>query len=104
LLLLQPQLVAAHGYPSESHVVRTEDGYLLTLHRIPGGRLHQGPSGGASGRPVVFLQHGLLASSADWVLTGPGKSLGKYCLQFKTQRTKASNALKINKEKRRGTF
>nr|CAD7419431.1 unnamed protein product [Timema poppensis] len=28
------------------------------------------------GRPVVFLQHGVLASSLDWVLTGPEKSLG----------------------------
>lgn len=73
----QPQLVSLHGYPSESHVVVTEDGYLLTLHRIPGGRNHRGPSGGAAARPVVFLQHGLLASSADWVLTGPGKSLGR---------------------------
>lgn len=73
--LTTPQLVALHGYPSESHVVGTGDGYLLTLHRIPGGRGHRGPSGGAAARPVVFLQHGLLASSADWVLTGPGKSL-----------------------------
>lgn len=74
--------MALHGYPSESHVAVTEDGYLLTLHRIPGGRRQgrhsdPGPSGGATARPVVFLQHGLLASSADWVLTGPGKSLGK---------------------------
>nr|CAD7405910.1 unnamed protein product [Timema cristinae] len=28
------------------------------------------------GRPVVFLQHGVLASSLDWVLTGPEKALG----------------------------
>ncbi|XP_063240307.1 lipase 3-like [Bacillus rossius redtenbacheri] len=27
-------------------------------------------------RPVVLLQHGVLASSLDWVLTGPGKALG----------------------------
>ena len=26
-------------------------------------------------RPVVFLQHGLMASSADWVLSGPGHAL-----------------------------
>lgn len=30
------------GYPFEEHVVRTEDGYLLVLHRIPGGRTGAG--------------------------------------------------------------
>ncbi|PNF43069.1 hypothetical protein B7P43_G02712 [Cryptotermes secundus] len=29
-----------------------------------------------SGKPAVFLQHGVLASSLDWVLTGPHKALG----------------------------
>ena len=28
-------------------------------------------------REVVFLQHGLLCSSADWVLATPSKALGK---------------------------
>ena len=27
-------------------------------------------------RPVVYLQHGLLCSSADWVIAIPEKSLG----------------------------
>ena len=30
----------------------------------------------AEERPVVFLQHGLLCSSADWVVATPTKGLG----------------------------
>ncbi|XP_037027397.1 lipase 3-like isoform X2 [Bradysia coprophila] len=70
------EIAARHGYPCEAHVVITEDGYLLTIHRIPCGRIgceHVGKRG--SGQPV-FLQHGLLSSSADWLLSGPEKALG----------------------------
>ncbi|KAF2359429.1 AB-hydrolase lipase domain [Trinorchestia longiramus] len=34
-----PGLILAHGYPAEVHHVKTEDGYILELHRIPGPRL-----------------------------------------------------------------
>ena len=44
----------------------TKDGYILTLHRIPS---YEAPP------RVVFLQHGLMSSSADWVLTGPDHAL-----------------------------
>lgn len=60
------EIIRREGYPSEAHVVLTEDGYLLTLHRIPG----------KMNSPPVLLQHGLLGSSADWVLSGPKKALG----------------------------
>eukprot|EP00092_Neocalanus_flemingeri_P040675 GFUD01044286.1.p1 GENE.GFUD01044286.1~~GFUD01044286.1.p1 ORF type:complete len:433 (+),score=113.78 GFUD01044286.1:321-1619(+) len=65
------EMIIDAGYPSETHTVVTDDGYILTLHRIPhdvGGTYNRT-------RPVVFLQHGLLSSSADWVVTGPGKAL-----------------------------
>ncbi|KAJ8962629.1 hypothetical protein NQ318_001022 [Aromia moschata] len=42
-----PQIISRHGYPSESHTVATEDGYLLTLHRIPGTK--NGKRGRSSG-------------------------------------------------------
>ncbi|XP_025265045.1 lipase 3-like isoform X2 [Camponotus floridanus] len=57
-------MVRKAGYPVESHVVMTEDGYFLTLHRIPGGN---------DSLPVL-LQHGGLCSSADWVVLGKGKA------------------------------
>ena len=28
-----PEMIAIEGYPAETHVVQTTDGYLLTLHR-----------------------------------------------------------------------
>uniref|UniRef100_A0A1L8DPY1 Lipase n=2 Tax=Nyssomyia neivai TaxID=330878 RepID=A0A1L8DPY1_9DIPT len=67
-------LIKCYGYPVESHEVETSDGYLLTLHRIPHGRNLEEKS--SSKKPVVFLQHGLLTSSAEWVVTGPEKALG----------------------------
>jgi len=59
-------MIRKAGYPVETHVVTTEDGYLLTLHRIPGG----------NGSLPVLLQHSLLATSAVWVILGKEKALG----------------------------
>ncbi|XP_025265031.1 LOW QUALITY PROTEIN: lipase 3 [Camponotus floridanus] len=58
-------MIRKAGYPAESHVIMTEDGYLLTLHHIPGGN---------NSLPVL-LQHGFYCSSADWVVLGKGKAL-----------------------------
>lgn len=55
-----PQIIRRHGYASETHVVEGKGGYLLKVHRIPG----------RNGAQPVYLQHGLLGSSADWVLNG----------------------------------
>ncbi|XP_011296940.1 lipase 3 isoform X2 [Fopius arisanus] len=66
-----PQLISKYGYSVETHWVKTEDGYLLALHRIPGGKKYPAKPG----KPVVLLQHGILASSAIWVLAGPSKGL-----------------------------
>ena len=62
------EMVAEAGYPVETHIVPTDDGYLLSVHRIPRGRLSDNEGDRVeSPRPTVFLQHGLLSSSADWV-------------------------------------
>ena len=70
--LTTPEIVVRHGYPAETHTVQTKDGYLLNLHRIPCGRAGCGDGV----RQPVFLQHGILASSADWILSGPEKGIG----------------------------
>nr|XP_012138723.1 PREDICTED: lipase 3-like isoform X2 [Megachile rotundata] len=59
------QLIRKEGYPVEAHVTETKDGYILTMHRIPG----------KPGAPAIFLQHGLLGSSADWIILGKDKAL-----------------------------
>ncbi|CAH2055793.1 unnamed protein product, partial [Iphiclides podalirius] len=67
-----PQLIALHGYTSESHTIVTDDGYILTMHRIPhAGNVTVAPVP----RKTALLHHGLLGSSADWVIPGPGKGL-----------------------------
>ncbi|XP_018504875.2 triacylglycerol lipase 2 isoform X2 [Pyrus x bretschneideri] len=51
--------------------VTTQDGYILSMQRIPAGK-----SGGLSGKRVpVLLQHGLLMDGITWVLLRPGQSL-----------------------------
>ncbi|KAH8320927.1 hypothetical protein KR067_012370 [Drosophila pandora] len=64
-------IVEGHGYPIEEHSVQTSDGYILTMHRIP----YSKNTGKDGPRPVVFLMHGLLCSSSDWVLAGPHAGL-----------------------------
>ncbi|XP_055952419.1 gastric triacylglycerol lipase-like [Argiope bruennichi] len=68
------QLISSKGYPVEDHVVQTEDGFLLSVQHIPHGKKgcdrHQGS------KEVVFLQHGLLSASSDWVINFPNESLG----------------------------
>lgn len=58
----------------EVHHVTTSDGYILGMHRIPHGRDQNNDPN--VDRPIVFVMHGLLSSSADFVLMGPGCGLG----------------------------
>ncbi|PSN56926.1 Lipase 3 [Blattella germanica] len=43
------------------------------MHRITGSPKFNSTT---KKKPVVFLQHGLFSTSADWIILGPGKSLG----------------------------
>ncbi|GLV35380.1 uncharacterized protein CBL_01470 [Carabus blaptoides fortunei] len=78
-VLSVPGLISKYGYPVEVHSVTTEDGYILSLHRIPHGK-----SGPSHNRPVVYILHGFLSNSAEAVLSGPENALGIY--QYTPQR------------------
>lgn len=85
------KIIQRHHYPCEGHEVRTEDNYLLTLHRIPRGRdpdadwpsqhldddenILKATIPSPKKKSPVYLQHGILGSSADWIIHGPEKSL-----------------------------
>ena len=58
-------LAKSKGYPAEAHDVVTQDGYILTVHRLPN-----------PNKPVVFLQHGLLDASSSFVINFQNQSLG----------------------------
>ena len=70
----QTQIIAYRGYPSEIHHVTTDDGYILELHRIPRGQNEAADP--SVKKRAVFLQHGLLGTSADWVINFTNNSLG----------------------------
>ena len=63
------------GYPVEVYHTTTDDGYGLEMHRIPYGR-SPGSGPGEGHKTPIYLQHGLLGSSVDWLITGPGEALG----------------------------
>jgi len=69
------QLITEKGYPCQQMDVTTSDGYILTIQRIPYGAKSPGNKQTA-GKPVAYLQHGLLDSSATWVMNFPNESLG----------------------------
>uniref|UniRef100_A0A915PN98 Partial AB-hydrolase lipase domain-containing protein n=1 Tax=Setaria digitata TaxID=48799 RepID=A0A915PN98_9BILA len=66
-------MILYHGYPVQVFDAYTADGYVLRLHRIPFGKngnfTHRDPNS-----PVIYLQHGLLGSSGDWVENLPNES------------------------------
>lgn len=57
------QLVCKYGFKMETHNVKTDDGYILTVYRIP------------KNGPVVFLMHGVLGSADDFIVSGPDNGL-----------------------------
>jgi len=66
-----PGIIKRWGYPVEAHDVTTDDGYILTIFRIPHGR--QETETPTKPRPVVLIQHGLLGSSDMWVNNLPNQ-------------------------------
>lgn len=70
------QIIERWDYPAEEYEVTTQDGFILSVQRIPGPRKFNRPSNQTDKpKPVLFLMHGLLQSSADWLANLPNQSL-----------------------------
>ncbi|EAR86219.1 Ab-hydrolase associated lipase region protein (macronuclear) [Tetrahymena thermophila SB210] len=65
------QICQKYNYPVEIHKITTQDGYILTYYRIqrPGTTI-------VSNLPVVYLQHGLVDSSFDFIINEVTKAPG----------------------------
>uniref|UniRef100_A0A5F8GD70 Lipase n=1 Tax=Monodelphis domestica TaxID=13616 RepID=A0A5F8GD70_MONDO len=66
------QIISYWGYPSEKYDVKTEDGFILGVFRIPYGKRN---SNQTAQRPVVYLQHGMFMSASIWIANPPESSL-----------------------------
>ncbi|XP_041451912.1 uncharacterized protein LOC111073946 isoform X2 [Drosophila obscura] len=64
------ELIKKYGYPVETHFVTTKDGYKLCMHRMP-----------RPGAQPILLVHGLMSSSAAWVMMGPANGLAYILFQ-----------------------
>ncbi|XP_032087579.1 lipase member N-like [Thamnophis elegans] len=67
------EIIHFHNYPSEEYRVETEDGYILTINRIPYGR-YNGEN--KAPRPAVFLAHSCLGDGSHWISNQPHNSFG----------------------------
>ena len=65
------EIVRAKGFKFQTHSVKTEDGYTLTLFKIPGGKNCEN----GDLLPPVLLQHGVFDSADGWVCNGENHSI-----------------------------
>lgn len=66
-----PEILKNRGFIPEIHTFTTKDGYILEVHRI------RHPDHVQRGQPVI-LHHGLVGSSADFIINSLGEGVGTF--------------------------
>lgn len=59
------EICAENGFDFETHQVTTEDGYILSVFRIPGMVNEETAN---SPKPPILMQHGILDSAYCWIV------------------------------------
>lgn len=67
------ELVMTRGFPLEIHWVNTEDGYILKLYRIPGGKAESNYK--KKQKQSILMMHGIFDSSDGWVCNSEEKCI-----------------------------
>ena len=75
-------MVADDGYPLEEYHLKTQDGYILKIHRIPGGSGEKINKTQAN-KPIAYIVHALTLSAINWVANGRNRSLGEMLFNYK---------------------
>ncbi|KAK9887093.1 hypothetical protein WA026_020037 [Henosepilachna vigintioctopunctata] len=63
--LSTPELIMKYGYPVEIHEITTEDGYILTMYRIPHGK-----GGSGVNKKPYLLMHGMFGQAENFIVAG----------------------------------
>nr|KJB70794.1 hypothetical protein B456_011G091500 [Gossypium raimondii] len=66
--------VTIHGYKCQEHEVKTKDGYILSMQRIPERRFEGNGNAGTKKQPIL-IQHGVLVDGMTWLLNSPQQNL-----------------------------
>ena len=76
---MQSELILDANYHVEEHKVQTDDGYILTIFKIPARAQNDGKATkkGFNKEPVLLL-HGLMGSSSHWLFQKREDALRKY--------------------------
>ncbi|GMT06717.1 hypothetical protein PENTCL1PPCAC_28891, partial [Pristionchus entomophagus] len=69
------EMIVHWGYEVEEHDVITDDGFVLSMLRIPCGRASKGANASCR-RPPILLVHGLFQDSTAFVMNPPESSPG----------------------------
>jgi len=68
------QLCALNGYKFEEYEVTTQDGYILSIFRIPGlvgEKEKSGFDADGNAKPVVLFWHGMFNCADAWIINVP---------------------------------
>ena len=60
------EICTENGFKFQEHKVTTDDGYILTVYRIPGEVEDR-----TTGKPPVLFQHGVFDSAYGWIIHYP---------------------------------